>query len=68
MPRMELVFVLFRALATAEKGGELHSINKITIQIHQLELKFNGITQAENVPVVAVWVPDRFSAPIVHED
>ena len=47
---------------------ELHSIKKITIQIHQLELRLNGITQAENVPVVAVWMPDRFSASIVYKN
>ena len=47
---------------------ELRSDDKITIQIHQLELKLNRITQAKNVPVVAVWVPDRFSTSIIYED
>jgi hypothetical protein len=35
--------------------------NNATVQIHTLDLTRNGSVVAENVPVVAVWVPARLA-------
>jgi len=49
-----------------EKRGEvypgdryIHDTDKVTLQIHQLVLNDEGETVAENVPVIAIWIPNR---------
>jgi hypothetical protein len=39
----------------------IHSAENVTIQIHTLELTHNNAVVAENVPVIAVWVPARLA-------
>ena len=46
---------------------ELIDSDQITIQIHQLELKYNSVVKAKNVPVIAVWLPNRLSTSVVYQ-
>jgi hypothetical protein len=39
----------------------IHSNDSVTIQIHTLDLTRNDAVVAENVPVIAVWVPARLA-------
>ena len=36
-----------------------HDPNRVTVQIHRYELRRGGATVAQDVPIVAVWVPRR---------
>lgn len=40
---------------------QLRSIDEVTVQIHSLDLVSDGVILARSVPVIAVWVPKRFS-------
>lgn len=49
-----------------EKRGEVYpgdryirDTDKVTLQIHQLVLNDESETVAENVPVIAIWIPNR---------
>ncbi len=39
--------------------------NRVTVQIHNLELKRDDGDVISNVPVVAVWIPKRLACPVV---
>lgn len=47
---------------------EIRMANTFTIQIHRLDVRRNSVTIAENVPVLAVWIPARLSASWVFQD
>ncbi|RWG42968.1 MAG: alpha-1,4 polygalactosaminidase [Mesorhizobium sp.] len=38
-----------------------HDADAVTIQIHRLNLRQEGVVVAENVPVIAIWLPARFA-------
>ena len=39
----------------------MRSPNEVTIQVHTLNLTRNDTVVAQNVPVLAVWVPGRLA-------
>jgi len=42
---------------------EIREDGNVTVQIHMLDLTRNGNVVAQNVPVVAIWVPGRLALP-----
>lgn len=38
-----------------------HDADALTIQIHSLNLRQEGVVVAERVPVIAIWLPSRFA-------
>ena len=46
----------------------IHEPEDVTIQIHFLELSQNGETVADNVPVVALWIPRRMELTWLTQD
>ncbi|MDE0371280.1 MAG: hypothetical protein OXI73_01860 [Rhodospirillales bacterium] len=37
----------------------IHEHEEVTVQVHFVELSQDGMTVAENVPIVAIWIPRR---------
>lgn len=47
---------------------ELHEPEDVTLQIHFIDLTQNNKLVAENVPVIAVWLPSRLELPWITQD
>ncbi len=64
----EVFLIIIRKVKFIRGDRDLHSTTQITLQIHNLELKLNGASIASNVPVIAVWIPNKFSTSIVFQE
>ena len=46
---------------------EMKNQNQLTIQIHKLNIKYEGEYCYKNVPTMAIWVPERYGRSWVHQ-
>ena len=47
---------------------EIRDQDNVTIQIHMIDLKQNNKEIMKNVPVIAVWIPERLARPLIIQD
>jgi len=41
----------------------IHAADMVSVQVHNLRLLRDDVAVAENVPVLAIWIPPRLSRP-----
>jgi hypothetical protein len=46
----------------------IHAANAVTVQVHMLRLVHDGRPVAQQVPVLAIWIPNRLAKPWLVQD